>query len=694
MKTFISVLIIGLLLTNLSFAQSTFQKIYDYSESNQPYNIVALSDGSYAYLSIVDEPNGTRQVLLTKLDCTANVEWAKKYGLSSSLNNVFAGIIEADNGDIVFAYNIGEFQNYNIIVGRIQKDGTPIWKKIYGGNRDDQGLDLIQTNDGSFVIVGKTNSWGTDVSGLLSRTDIYIFKIDGNGEVLWTQTYGTQGATDDAYAVVEDTDGSLVITGRVFYEGYFRCLLMKTDAVGNIIFNHGFGKFDHTARGFDVKVTSDDKYVITGSTTIAKDNFSSLPDPFLIKTNKDGFPEFQNVYEISVGSDNSESVSSIVELPDGSFAIGVPTQSFSSHTMGFVPNKNAVYFIDVNGNLTGAKIYNQGGSHYTRLLPARDGGFVLSNYTNFYNSTAGEFRALIIKTDENFESGCNEIDVSNEVVLANRTWETIVLTLTNSNGGQDVTTNTESDFQYDDITTLCETLPPPPIADFSFDNACLNDVILFTDQSEGNVLSWEWDFDSNGSSMLQDPEFTFIGAGSFPVQLIVDDGCLRDTVTKSVELDDIIIGSLLETICIGEDYFFNGVNNSYPNAGDVGTYAMTDTLVSYQGCDSIVFLTLNVVPCSCELTFPNVFSPDNDGFNDTFGPVIACDQTIKNYHLLIYDRWGENVFDTYDYDKRWDGTLNGLPLPRDVFMYMVQYEIEGGGETTFTSEVKDFTLVR
>jgi len=99
MKTFISILAVWLLFTNLSFTQSTFQKIYDYDQSNQAYNIASLSDGSYAYLSIVDEPNGTRQVMLTKLDCAANVEWAKKYGASSSLNNVFAGIEEADNGE-------------------------------------------------------------------------------------------------------------------------------------------------------------------------------------------------------------------------------------------------------------------------------------------------------------------------------------------------------------------------------------------------------------------------------------------------------------------------------------------------------------------------------------------------------------------------------------------------------------------
>ena len=694
MKIFISILVAVLLFPSLLFSQSTFQKIYDYSESNQPYSIVSLSDGSYAYLSIVDESNGTRHVLLTKLDCAGVVEWAKKYGASSSLNNVFAGIVEADNGDIVFTYNVGDFQDYDIIAARIQKDGTPVWKKTYGGNRSDQGLDLVQTNDGGFVIVGKTNSWGTDVSGLLSRTDIYIFKINNNGDIQWTQTYGTQGATDDAYAVVEDTDGSLVITGRVFYEGYFRCLLMKTDATGNLIFNHGFGKFDHTARGFDVKVTSDDKYLITGSTTIAKDNFTALPDPFVIKTDKDGLPEFINVYEVIVGTDNSESGSSIVELPDGSYAIGVPTQSFSSHTTGFIPNKNAVYFIAQNGDLTGAKIYNQGGSHYTRVLPARDGGFILSNYTNFYNSTAGEFRALIIKTDENFESGCNEIDVSNEVALTSTSWETIVLTLTNSSGGQDFVSTTEDDFQYEGVTTLCETLPEPPMADFSFQNACLAETILFTDDSEGDILSWNWDFDGAGNSMLQDPEFTFAGGGPFSVELIVDDGCLSDTITKSVELQAVIFSPFDTTICLDESLFFNGEMYSYSSPSDLGTYSFVDTLTSYQGCDSIVILTLNVNACKCELTFPNVFTPDNDGLNDTFGPIVACDQLIKNYRLLIYDRWGENVFDTYEYQKTWDGTLNGYPLPRDVFVYAVQYEIENGGETEFVSEIKDFTLIR
>ena len=694
MKLLLTVLTSLLIFSNVLLGQSTFQKIYDYSESNQPYSIASLSDGSYAYLSIVDETNGTRQVMLTKLDCTGNIEWAKKYGASSSLNNVFGGIIEADNGDIVFVYNVGDFQNYNLITGRIQQDGTSVWKKTYGGNRNDKGLDLIQTSDGNFVIVGATNSWGTDVSGLLSRLDVYMLKINGDGDILWTQTYGTQGATDDAYAVVEDTDGSLVITGRVFYEGYFRCLLMKTDATGNVIFNHGFGKFDHTARGFDVKVTSDNKYLITGSTTIAEDNFTSLPDPFLIKTDKNGLPEFINVYDITVGNDNSESGSSIVELPDGNYAIGVPTQSFSSHTIGPVPNKNAVYFIAQNGDLTGAKIYNQGGSHYTRVLTTRDGGFILSNYTNFFNSIVGEFRALIIKTDENFESGCNEIDVSNEVAVANTSWETIVLELTNSNGGQDFNSSTETDFQYDGITTLCETLPEPPVADFSFSNACLAETILFTDDSEGNILNWNWDFDGSGNSLLQDPEFTFIGGGPFRVQLIVDDGCLSDTLVRNVELQDDIFSPFDTTICLDEELFFNGETYVYSNPSDLGTYSFIDTLPSFQGCDSIVILTLNVNACKCDLTFPNAFTPDNDGLNDTFGPIVACDQTILNYQLFIFDRWGETVFDTYDHLKKWDGTLNGYPIPRDVFVYAVYYEIENGGELEVISEIKDFTLIR
>ena len=80
--------------------------------------------------------------------------------------------------------------------------------------------------------------------------------------------------------------------------------------------------------------------------------------------------------------------------------------------------------------------------------------------------------------------------------------------------------------------------------------------------------------------------------------------------------------------------------------------------------------------------------------NDTFGPVVACDQTIRNYHLLIYDRWGENVLDTYDFDEKWDGTLNGYLLPTDVFVYMVQYEIIDGDETRFFSETSNFTLIR
>lgn len=82
-------------------------------------------------------------------------------------------------------------------------------------------------------------------------------------------------------------------------------------------------------------------------------------------------------------------------------------------------------------------------------------------------------------------------------------------------------------------------------------------------------------------------------------------------------------------------------------------------------CDSIYGL--------CEVQVPNVFTPNSDGNNDVFSPLIDC--TLKNYEFSVFDRWGDLLFKTSRQDEKWNGKYKGVGCPDGVYFYVVNYQV-------------------
>ncbi|GAB4448007.1 MAG: hypothetical protein OHK0036_02960 [Bacteroidia bacterium] len=82
--------------------------------------------------------------------------------------------------------------------------------------------------------------------------------------------------------------------------------------------------------------------------------------------------------------------------------------------------------------------------------------------------------------------------------------------------------------------------------------------------------------------------------------------------------------------------------------------------------------TINVKfkPCNCEVLIPNAFSPNEDGKNDFFAPVLSCEYSY--YNLTIYDKWNNVVFSTNNPNTKWDGKYKGNPLPEDMYVYKLE----------------------
>lgn len=107
------------------------------------------------------------------------------------------------------------------------------------------------------------------------------------------------------------------------------------------------------------------------------------------------------------------------------------------------------------------------------------------------------------------------------------------------------------------------------------------------------------------------------------------------------------------------------------NYQEDGTYTVMLITINVEGCADTVYQVLTVYP-DFYFYFPNAFSPNGNGRNDVFK---GYGVGIKKYSMRIYDRWGEQLFETTDINVGWDGTFKGGKCPSAV--YAVIFDVEG-----------------
>ena len=116
----------------------------------------------------------------------------------------------------------------------------------------------------------------------------------------------------------------------------------------------------------------------------------------------------------------------------------------------------------------------------------------------------------------------------------------------------------------------------------------------------------------------------------------------------------------------------------------------TVTITNAGGCKSTS--EVQVLWSGKAFVLPNAFSPDGDGLNDVFKPIRRYD-LIKQYHLMIFNRWGQQIFETENPDSGWDGTYNGQASPRGIYVYTIVYKAYPDITKTKTKK-GSFTLIR
>ena len=136
----------------------------------------------------------------------------------------------------------------------------------------------------------------------------------------------------------------------------------------------------------------------------------------------------------------------------------------------------------------------------------------------------------------------------------------------------------------------------------------------------------------------------------------------------------------------------NPVFIQYPFAGiyDITLIAID----SISNCKDTLTKTIELEEFNRLYTVPNVFTPNGDGENDYFRPVITNEDFkgfIKFNVFKVYNRWGNLVYDNSDPSKGWDGNFNNKPAPAEVYAYYLEADISG---CEIIKEKGNVTLIR
>ncbi len=223
--------------------------------------------------------------------------------------------------------------------------------------------------------------------------------------------------------------------------------------------------------------------------------------------------------------------------------------------------------------------------------------------------------------------------------------------------------------------TIAVTISQSPSISLGNDTTICNTGNAFTIHAPANTNSWLWSDGSTANSLQVN------NSGSYWLRISNSDGCSNsDTV--------VVTFYYLDPVSLGEDVDFCGLSsfnilastteysscNYQWSDGSSSTHQITVDKpglywVKYGNNLCSVTDTIELFDCP-ELIVPNVFSPNNDGHNDTFKPKA---ESIGRFKMTIFNRWGDVIFQTEDYLNGWNGEINKKPAADGVYFWTIEY---------------------
>ncbi len=311
--------------------------------------------------------------------------WTKMYGGPGK--DECNSIQITDNGGYILAGITEESQGsgiYDFYIVKTDSLGDSLWTRSYGGSLNDECYSIQRTVGGNFIAAGYTESFGA--SGL----DIYLVKIDSNGDTLWTRTYGGPG-DEVCYSMLTLEDGTCVLAGYTdsFGAGEDDMYLLKVNSWGDLLWQQTFGD-SLDDRCYSIDKTEDGGYILGGNIGVYG-NWDPT-DVYLIKTDSYGNLEWPWIIDIGL----HDCCNSIQVIDEGEYILGGYTNVPYYDGMEIFLMK-----IDTWIGLDWVQIYDSGYMSYDEgksVLQTSDSGYVLGGFSEI-GCCRTSHHSKIIKTN-------------------------------------------------------------------------------------------------------------------------------------------------------------------------------------------------------------------------------------------------------------------------------------------------------
>jgi len=211
-----------------------------------------------------------------KIDGSGDVIWWRTFG--SPNRDALGRITATTEGEFIIAgvtYVNEEVRN-EVMLLKVTADGDSVWMKTFGTEVDDNATKIVELSDGRLAAAGYTGN-----SDIRFSYDYYLALLTGDGDLLWSRTYGGPNDQFCHSLTLSSLDGGFLLAGSDGRRGHVNWLV-RTDSTGEELWTLDFG--NNSIDGFAaVTETRDHCYVMAGTS----DNGNNLDDIYLVKTAPD-----------------------------------------------------------------------------------------------------------------------------------------------------------------------------------------------------------------------------------------------------------------------------------------------------------------------------------------------------------------------------------------------------------------------
>lgn len=678
-----------------------WQKCLGGSMNDIAYKIKQTNEGGYILIGAAQSSDGdidpanhhgiNNDYWVVKLSSSGSIEWQKSYGgsnddwgqdieITADGGYIIAGRSVSYNGDVTPnpLTNNGAFDFWIV---KISSSGILQWQKSFGGTNIEDCWSIKQTCDDGYIVAGSSFSYDGNVGVYLpvQSNNVWLIKLSRAGDLEWQRSAGSTD-WEGASSLILTNDGGFILTGYA----------SKND--GDVSGFHG-GYGDLWVVKFGVfPLTGTSKLDLGPDTTLCPGNTITL-------NAKKGFASYQ-------WQDGSTDSTFIVTQPGTYFVkttnacggVFYDTVIVSAHPP--IPfdvgpdlskcNNDSLTIIAPSGFIsyewTPAYNINSTSSQTVKVYPAID-----TIYKVKAEKTPGCFAydsvRIKVYTSPKIDLGIDKNFCFGDSVVLNAgagfnqyLWSTgnVYQQIVVKNAGTYSVTATTTNSCTSKDTIRILSVYPNPIVKLDHDSTlCMGSARIL---NAGNFASYLWNT-GNTSQLL-----SINTTGIYSVTVADNNNCKgRDSVEIVTILPspsnflpaDTAVCSYGSLVLAAKTAFpkylwsTNAVTSSI-NITQPGIYWLqVKDFNNCTGKDSIVVAQKD---CLKGFFIPNAFSPNNDGKNDIYRPMLFG--KVMLYEFTIYNQWGESVFKSVDLNKGWDGKYKSLQQDNQIFVWTCKYQFE------------------